>query len=133
MLTAGKVRWFLWYWLPTLVYCIFIFALSSFSNPFPTPFFSGADKVFHGIEYAIFGLLLARSVYHTNLRLTFRSLALVVMALAILYGISDEIHQVFVAGRIASSWDVLADGLGSMLGILCYIRISRTHHKPPLE
>lgn len=130
MLTASKVRWFLWYWLPTLVYCIFIFALSSFSKPFLTPSFSGADKVFHGIEYAIFGLLLARSVYHTNLRLTFRSLALVVMALAILYGISDEIHQVFVCGRIASSWDVLADGLGSLLGVLCYIRISRTHHKP---
>jgi hypothetical protein len=31
------------------------------------------------------------------------------------YGVTDEYHQLFVPGRDASGWDILADGLGGFL------------------
>jgi len=120
-----KLRHFLWYWLPTLAYCILIFALSSSSKPLPMPSFYGADKVIHCTEYAVLGLLLARSIFSSNTRFSDKFLIILIVALVTLYGISDEIHQAFVPGRNPSPWDVLADGLGGMLGVICYTRINR--------
>ncbi len=42
------------------------------------------------------------------------------IALASLYGISDEIHQIFVPDRVADIYDVIADILGSMIGVMLY-------------
>jgi len=85
-------------------------------------YFYGADKVMHGIEYAILGLLLARSIFSSKPRFSNGFLIILTVALTTLYGISDEIHQAFVPGRNLNSWDVLADGLGGMFGVLCYSR-----------
>jgi VanZ family protein len=103
-----------------------IFSLSSSSEPFPIsvaldiPFF---DKFIHGIEYMVFSFLLARSIFSLNLRFTVSFLAILTVILTTLYGVSDEIHQMFVPGRIADTWDIFADFLGNMLGILCYVGI----------
>lgn len=37
--------------------------------------------------------------------------------IASLYGVSDEFHQFFVPGRVASVFDVFADVVGSILGV----------------
>ena len=44
--------------------------------------------------------------------------------LAILYSITDELHQVLTPGRTPSPWDVCIDATGSIvgLGLWCYIR-----------
>lgn len=46
------------------------------------------------------------------------------LALAILYSITDEFHQLFTPGRNASPVDVCIDATGSFvgLGFWCYIR-----------
>lgn len=77
----------------------------------------------HAFEYAILGLLLARSILSMNSRSSDRYLVVLVVALATLYGISDEIHQGFVSGRIASPWDVVADGVGAFIGTFCYVYV----------
>ena len=41
----------------------------------------------------------------------------VAILLATLYGVTDEFHQLFVAGRSADRYDVLADCLGASLGV----------------
>jgi VanZ family protein len=118
-----KLYGFLWYWMPTLAYCVLIFALSSSSKPFPIPSSYGADKVMHAFEYAILGLLFARSIFSMNSRSSDRHLVVLIVALATLYGISDEIHQGFVSGRMASLWDVVADGVGASIGTFCYVYV----------
>jgi VanZ family protein len=35
---------------------------------------------------------------------------------AIIYGATDELHQLFVPGRNADLYDVFADGIGGLLG-----------------
>ncbi len=36
---------------------------------------------------------------------------------AVLFAITDEIHQAFVPGRQGSPWDVVIDGIGAALGL----------------
>ena len=52
-----------------------------------------------------------------NLRTwSFRAAPLVLL-LAVLYGVSDELHQSFVPGREPSAADILVDGLGALLAL----------------
>ena len=104
---------------PTLGYMLLIFILSSIpSLKAPDVGFHAIDKVSHILEYAVLGILLMRSALFKqeyNLRL-FVTLS----CIGILYGLFDEIHQAFVPNRFSSAWDVLADAVGVMLGLLLY-------------
>jgi len=116
---------FAWYWVPTICYCLLIFGLSSLSKGvyIPSPF--GVDKVVHFVEYGVLGFLLARLIINVQSTFSRRFLIGLVVILATLYGISDEVHQAFVPGRNASPWDVVADGLGGVMGALIYTRFVR--------
>ena len=79
------------------------------------------DKILHFIVFGILGLLTARGFRHstsTRLRSQFMSLSIII---CILYGASDEIHQLWIPGRFASFWDWIADILGIITFILIYI------------
>jgi len=112
---------FAWYWVPTICYCLLIFVLSSISRGvhFPSPF--GVDKVVHFVEYGVLGFLLARLIANARSTFSRRFLIGLVVIAATLYGISDEVHQAFVPGRNASPWDLLADGIGALIGALLYV------------
>ena len=105
------------YWLPVIIWAILIFALSSFST-FPKavqPLFS-FDKLAHAAEYAVFSFLLSRAFKNSkknNLKKYFRALAVIC---AIVYGISDELHQYFVPTRTPCIIDLVYDGIGAMIG-----------------
>ena len=47
----------------------------------------------------------------------------------VIYAASDEIHQLFVAGRTGRILDVLIDSGGSALGLACMLLISRIRAK----
>jgi VanZ family protein len=42
---------------------------------------------------------------------------LLAFGLAVLYAVTDEVHQSFVPGRTPSPWDVVIDGIGAALAI----------------
>ena len=67
----------------------------------------------HFCEYAVLGGLLANALRH---RLPARKVLLFAVALASLYGITDEIHQLFVPGRMCDPLDWLTDTAGAALG-----------------
>jgi len=121
---------FVWYWVPTIGYCLLIFGLSSMPKGvhMPSPF--GVDKVAHFVEYGVLGFLLARLI--ANVQSSFSRVFLVCVAviLATLYGISDEVHQAFVPGRDANPWDVAADGLGGLMGAVIYRRSDQRRDGP---
>jgi VanZ family protein len=104
---------FIRYWLPVVVYCAIIAYLSSQSYPgshLPSFVFGFSDKLVHGIEFGILGILLFRAFHHTHG--TSGSIGLAIVS-AVAFGVSDEIHQWFVPHRQADMWDVLADTLGA--------------------
>jgi VanZ family protein len=98
-------------------YCLFIYWLSdqsSLKNPFDFGF-DFQDKLYHTGAYFIMGLLAWRSFKH----LTSSSIipALLSIAFCSLYGLSDEWHQSFVAGRESDIADWIADTIGAALAI----------------
>ncbi len=51
--------------------------------------------------------------------------------LAVLYAVSDEVHQSFVPGRHASAVDVGIDALGAALALWLHARLCSRHLPPP--
>jgi hypothetical protein len=111
------------YWFPPFIYTAFIFYLSSLSGITYAPPFFFADKVFHIGEYGILGYLLARALVHYQLKK--RAVFITAVSICFAYGMSDELHQFFVPHRSTSFMDVIADGIGSSIGIWIYIKQKR--------
>ena len=101
---------------------VLIFIVSSLEQPpLPMPEFEWLtiDKLYHFIEYAILGGLLALAFVKAKPAIVPSKLIwLVAAVLSILYGASDEWHQTFVPGRFATIADWVADVIGSIAGVL---------------
>ena len=69
--------------------------------------------VAHCLEYAVLGLLLANALRHD---VSMGYACLLAVLFASLYGIADELHQLFVPGRLADPADWLIDTCGAALG-----------------
>ena len=110
------------YWVPPFLYMALIFVVSSLEQPpLPLPEFEWLtiDKLYHFVEYAVLGGLLAIAFVKAKPAVVPSKLIwLVAMVLSILYGASDEWHQTFVPGRFATLADWVADALGSIAGVL---------------
>lgn len=107
---------FIRYHLPALIYALLIFGLSSFSSiSTPELGLSFQDKLYHIVEYALFGLLIYRSLGKWK-RLSPHRYSFSFL-LGAFWAATDELHQYFVPGRDSSLWDLLADLLGLALVI----------------
>jgi VanZ family protein len=100
----------------TIGWMLLIFLLSSQSSLPTIRLFSGTDLLAHAVFYGVLCVLLARSLAPPRVTIWKRALLLIILVTA--YGITDEYHQLFVPGRNASMWDILADGLGGFLSAL---------------
>lgn len=70
----------------------------------------------HFCEYMVLGVLLANAMRaHTR---SLRTACLAGIAIASAYGITDEIHQLFVPGRFCDPADWMVDTCGAALGAL---------------
>jgi len=114
------VAGFIKYWIPVLIYATIIFYLSAMPGKDIPQVFAFQDKLVHILEYLGFGLLVNRAfwAYGWGGRKMRFWLAL---AVCVLYGLSDEFHQLFVPYRSASLFDVLADLAGSLTAGLFYL------------
>ena len=102
-------------WSLCFLYMAAIFSLSA-QPDLPLPYFfsfGGGDFFLHLAEYAILGVLLSWSLVNSGVT---RRLVLYVFLVGLFYGMTDELHQYFVPERTASLLDLIADGLGSLLG-----------------
>lgn len=113
------------YWGPVAVYAGLIFYLSAQSHPedqLPSFLLKDvSDKVLHAVEYAGLGGLCYRA-FRWSLSgggVSSRALLFAVVT-ASLYGMTDEVHQLFVPLREASWQDWLADTIGAVIGVLSW-------------
>lgn len=107
---------FIKYWLPVIIYGVFIFFVSCVPGKDVPSLFLYQDIVFHFLEYAVFALLINRAIKGCCARLArFKRLSWV-LALAFTYALFDEFHQSFVPGRTASVFDIAIDAIGSLIG-----------------
>lgn len=101
-------------WAPVALWAAVIFAFSSIpslSTELGT-WDTILRKLAHVTEYAILGGLLLRAVRLPGLA----------VALAVLYAVTDEVHQTFVEGRTGAPLDVVIDAVGALAGVLLWRR-----------
>ncbi len=117
---------FIRYWLPVVVLCAAIFIQSSYPSPDRLPSFAFSDKLLHALVYGVLGALIYRALNATNRWCgRVRWLFWASLSASVLYGISDEWHQSFVAERHADAADLIADAVGSVIGSAVYARLHR--------
>jgi VanZ family protein len=116
----NKLKRFALYWLPLILYCLFIYIQSDHPSPEQIPIFPYVDKVLHVTAYGILGILFYRAYQTLRLKDNIKMLMFLSVVSASLYGISDEIHQSFVPFREAEVTDVIADMIGALSGVCLY-------------
>jgi VanZ family protein len=105
--------------IPAIMFASLIFYLSSLPSPVP-PEAAEAVKVFdintllHIAEYAVLTFLIAFGLFSKIKNYN-------IIIIGILYAASDEIHQHFVPTRYFDLLDVVADGIGVVIGLIGYI------------
>jgi VanZ family protein len=115
------------YWAPPVVYAGAIFLLSALPHPEKElPSFLGeiSDKVLHLVEYGILGLLCYRAFRSAAGEWGARHALWLAIVMATVYGLSDELHQVFVPPREADPWDLMADAAGAVVGAMGWRRMT---------
>jgi VanZ family protein len=106
-------------WVPVGLYCALIFGLSSVSNVPALPMSVG-DKGAHTLLYAGLGFLVTRAIVGDAGRRAFARGMLGALAASALYGLSDEVHQLFVPRRTFDLLDLAADVFGGGLGSVAW-------------
>lgn len=139
-------------WWPAIVWCTLIFLASTdslssdntsrlfvplFHWLFPSMSNDTSDvvhhlfrKFAHFVEYFIFFLLVYRGVGAGRKGFQW-SRGLIAWAIAALYSLSDEFHQVFVPSRGASLWDSLLDSSAAMVALLVVFFAYRNFRRAP--
>ena len=113
------------YLVATALYCVFLFTLSSDSDPPKLEFpwqIMGLDKVFHAILYSVLGAIVSVGMRRSGKPVSPWAQCFVPILFAVLYGVTDEVHQIFVPNRNFDVGDLLADLAGATLAqtALCY-------------
>ncbi len=121
-----RPAWLVWTgWAAAAAWAGFLFLQSSSSTAgsFLALFPPGSDKVVHAGAFGLLGALV--TVASGN--------PLVGVAVALGYGVSDEIHQWFVPERATELLDVVADTLGGAIGAWSVDLLSRRRYLRSLQ
>ena len=102
-------------WLPAAAWAAVIFWLSS-QPVLPGPEIPYFDKAAHFGAFALLGALLCFAADRSRLPLA------AAFVIGLLYGVTDEIHQMYVPGRSPDVLDWFADAAGVAAATLVYVR-----------
>ncbi len=110
-----KTKFFFFYLLPIIIWMGLIFYFSSQSVIYleialKEKGLSIQRWLLHIIEYAILSFLLYRGLMKSKFRNYSFILAILI---SVFYGLTDEVHQIFVVGRAFDFLDLFLDGIGS--------------------
>ncbi|MFB6246464.1 MAG: VanZ family protein [Candidatus Pacearchaeota archaeon] len=104
----------------TLIAALGIFLFSSIpGSKGPSTGFSFIPIAYHLLAFTIFGFFLFSSIKENPTKRHF----LIALIVAIMYGILDEMHQIFVPLRNPSLLDVGIDFAGALIGTTTYYKI----------
>jgi VanZ family protein len=116
------------YWVPTALWLGVIYFLSTLPELTTPGRDILPDKVCHGAEYFILAFLILFALQRTTRASFFTSFWITLVGVA-LYGLSDEIHQIYVATRKFDVGDFLADVFGAFLLFLTLWLLQKTSRR----
>lgn len=92
---------------------------------------SAAREYMHGVVFLVLGLLTHNAVTQCGVR--GKKAIAISLAICVICGITDEIHQLFVPGRAFQVGDLVIDSAGSIIGIAAmWFLYNRVQIKPKI-
>ena len=79
---------------------------------------TNTDKPLHWLAYLGLAIVVVRALARGLPRRIGFGLAATALAITIGYGATDEVHQMFVPGRTADLYDLMADAAGALVGTI---------------
>lgn len=113
------------YWVPVVLWASVIFWFSSLpTNPVSTVYWQefAVKKTAHMVEYSIFTIFLYRAFKNT-FSISGSKLYWITPLISAVYGITDEIHQMFTPGREPTVRDAIFDTIGTVLAMIFILKI----------
>lgn len=125
------MRSILLYQAPVFVWAATIYILSSMPQVARIPLPFHLDKLAHAVVYGVLAITALRAFYFQERFDTIRRHAAILAILfAVVYGITDELHQQSVPGRISSVLDLAADVIGAVTAVWFWQRNGRRRSTP---
>ncbi len=90
------------------------------SESIPIDYIFGYDKLLHAIKFAIFSIILYNFLHYTKLKYANKLLIYIPLQF---YPIIDELLQLHVPSRSYSAYDILANYVGLLIGLIVAIFI----------
>lgn len=121
-------------WVPVVAMLVVQVVLSSRSQLPPLPLLRSlpaSDKIAHAGWFFLLGLLAYRAARNGE-GWSRRQTTLALVLGALLWGISDEVHQRFVPGRDVEAADVAADVAGAAVAVVVAEPLLRRLRLPPV-
>ncbi|MDM8535543.1 VanZ family protein [Desulfobacterales bacterium HSG17] len=118
------IKTILIYWFPILLYCILIFIQSAYPSPIKGVSIPHMDKLLHFGGYAFLGALIFRAIKNSISNAEIKTIMIISIVISSFYGLTDELHQSFVASRSADIMDFAADTAGSVFGVCIYYLVN---------
>lgn len=92
------------------------------------PHLQASDKFYHFVAFAGLSFLLCWAI--PSSRFSWGKILVLAAVIAMSYAVLDELTQQFIPGRTCDIWDVCADSVGVVLGLIAYslarLIVSRT-------
>jgi len=113
-------------WIITILIAIIIFYVSSLIFPSSTgKGFNWKPIAYHFYAFLIFSAFIIIAITKGKNK----KLIPLTIILAIIYAISDEVHQLFVPGRAFAFADILTDSAGILFAVLIYVLLRYSNFK----
>lgn len=110
------------YYLPAFLWAALLFFLSSLTSmEIPKLTIQFSDLYLHFVAYSAFGYFLTMAFFAPDLQFSQKKIFIAIL-IGMVYGASDEVHQMYVPGRMATVSDWIADSLGVMFGLFIFIK-----------
>ena len=124
------LRWFekhnVLCWVITVLIGVAIFYASSIESEPAEPGVPNIKAmIYHVLAFFFLAFFLSISLVNGKNK----KLIILAIVLAILYGVSDELHQFFVPGRHMSLFDVFLDGAGVIFAVMIYFIVIEARKK----
>ena len=117
-----KIVSFIQFQLPAIAWGMFIFVASTIPASKLTALVNYSDKVVHAGVFGTLCWLLHVGLFHQSNTVLKKYSLLIAIFITMLYGLSDEYHQMFTPGRSTDFFDLVADTVGGIVYAMIYLR-----------
>ena len=112
---------------PVVLMLLLIYKISSLETITVYSEFLPLDKIYHFTVFMLLSYSLFRMMSYKNYKLGW--IFLNTFLFSTLYGVLDEVHQLYVPNRFFDYNDILADAFGSLVGVLLGLFFYRYDYK----